>query len=107
MYFISSHLSKKFGIYSIFNIKNNRVYIGSTTRNFKKRYNEHVKLFRNYSHFNDFLKNDYNVNPNNFIFQVLECIENKENVIVIEQMYLNYFYDNQDKNKYLNSIKLF
>jgi hypothetical protein len=98
-------LNKIFGIYIIKNKINNKVYIGSTTRNFIKRWSIHKVLLRKNKHHSLRLQNSWNKHgENNFSFEVLEIIENKEIIIERENYYLN-FYKSYEKQYGYNICK--
>lgn len=81
---------EKFGIYKITNIKNSKFYIGSTTRSFKDRFNDHNRDLKNNKHKNYYLQSSYNrYGDNNFKFEIVEIIDDKNNVSEKEQHYLN------------------
>ena len=88
------------GIYKITNIKNGRVYYGSTSRFKTRAYSHKNDLLKN-RHRNTFLQNDYNkCGEEAFIFEILDVLEGEQKLrIENEQAYLNEFYDNQ-KNCY-------
>lgn len=80
--------ANKTGIYCIRNLKNNKVYIGSTKTSFMNRKNKHLRLLRKGSHYNEYLQNSWNYySEDSFTFEVLllcspdECIKNEGNLI--------------------------
>ena len=77
----------KCGIYKITNIKNKKIYIGSS-KNILLRWKNHIRELENNCHKNIFLQEEWNeYGKNNFIFEILEeCLE--EERYVIEQNYL-------------------
>lgn len=82
-------------VYAIKNTINNRIYIGSAV-NAARRYSEHKNDLINNCHINRFLQNDYNKNDNqNFVFFILEILQNKNDLISMEQKWLDIFYDKQ------------
>jgi predicted GIY-YIG superfamily endonuclease len=83
------------GIYSIKNISNDRIYIGSAA-NFYKRYNSHRSFLTHGTHINKFLQNDWNKtgDPSKFVFQI-EMLCQKENLAQEEQKFLDKVFDNQ------------
>lgn len=98
-------LNKTFGIYIIKNLLNNKMYIGSTTRNFTKRWSIHKVLLRNNKHHSPRLQNSWNKNgEKSFSFEVLEEIQDKNLVIERENYYLE-FYKSYDKNFGYNICK--
>lgn len=87
-------------IYSIENILNNRIYIGSTV-NYCCRSKDHLKNLKNKTHHNRFLQNDYvKCGTNSFVMRIVERFPNdfdKSKIFDIEQEYVDVFYDNQVK----------
>lgn len=88
------------GIYSIRNVVNNKVYIGSSV-NIKKRINRHKNDLKSNIHSNEHLLKSFNkYGIDNFIFSIIEeC--NKEDLIDREIYYIN-FYDSLDYKKGYN-----
>ena len=79
------------GIYSIKNVKNNKVYIGSSN-NIEKRIKDHFRNLKNNRHSNQYLQNAYNKYGNeSFIFEILEVFDkiNKYDLLKVESNYLN------------------
>lgn len=65
-------------IYFIKNLKNSKIYIGST-KNFKKRKNTHTRQLKNNKHHCVYLQRSYNkYGQENFIFGILEECNEKE-----------------------------
>lgn len=59
------------GIYCIVNTKNNKVYIGSTTTSFERRFLTHYwRLIKN-NHENKYLQNAWNKDSKYFVFRVM------------------------------------
>jgi len=76
----------KSGIYKILNIKNNKVYIGSTT-NFNKRKNEHLKRLRKNKHENKYLQRAFNkYKEDNIKFELIEEI-NDIGLLIERELY--------------------
>ena len=85
---------EKSGIYKIINILNGRIYIGSTV-NLKTRKATHFSLLKNGKHQNQFLQNDFNKCGNKaFVFEVITFV-NKEELLIVEQQYIDQYFDNQ------------
>ncbi len=79
---------EKRGIYQI--ESNEKRYIGSTTRSFKERWREHLKQLRDGTHENCHIQNTYSkYGEKSFKFSILEIIEERERIILIEQNYLD------------------
>ena len=80
---------RKIGVYSITNNINNKLYVGSTTTNFKHRYMQYKsgflrKLDNQPVLYRAFRKYGFE----NFTFEIL-CITDKENALTMEQFYIN------------------
>lgn len=87
------------GIYRIVNLKNGRVYIGSTHR-FKNRARSHENSLLANCHDNGFLQNDFNkCGEEHFVFEVVEVVAEKEERLKREQFFIDQHYDEQ-KNCY-------
>lgn len=95
-------MDKNIGIYRILNIKNNKMYIGSS-ENLNKRRINHFGLLKRNKHHSIHLQRAWNrtKNPKEiFKFEILEYC-NKENLLERENYYLNYYVNSQD---YINNI---
>lgn len=89
--------ANKSGIYRIINTKNGRIYIGSTRR-FKGRARSHRADLEANRHKNTYLQNDFNkCGSECFIFEVLEAISDKAEMLLREQYWIDQLYDNQKK----------
>lgn len=88
------------GIYQIKNLVNEKIYIGSTN-NFKRRKARHFSELRNNCHKNNYLQRSFNkYNEENFIFEILEYVEDRERLLEREQYWI-------DKYKpYINGYNL-
>lgn len=78
------------GIYKIKNLKNNKIYIGSSN-NIEKRINEHFRNLKNNKHPNKHLQLSYNkYGKENFTYEILETFEEIERSVLfnIEADYL-------------------
>lgn len=93
---------KNIGIYKITNLKNNKVYIGSSSR-LRQRKHEHFKYLKNNKHCNTHLQKSYNkYGKEKFIFEIIEEVlfnEDSEilkiNLLEREQYWLDkYFGEN-------------
>lgn len=84
------------GIYSIENIDNGKIYIGSAV-NFRKRWNSHSHSLCSNTHYNIYLQRAWNkYGADNFIFSIIE-IAAPESLLIREQFYLDNFKDQKDK----------
>lgn len=82
-------MRNKSGIYQIRNLINNKIYVGSAI-NLIKRKNNHFSILKNNKHRNNKLQNSYNLyGENNFIFEVIEFVENKNKIIEHEQYWID------------------
>lgn len=88
------------GVYTITNIVNGKMYIGSTTRTFSKRREEHFDSLVRGCHPSRKLQNSVNKHGvENFIFEVLdECLP--EYCESTEQFWLNMLHTSNDKYGY-------
>lgn len=79
------------GIYCILNIINSKIYVGSTV-DLKTREQTHFSHLRNKAHHNQYLQSAFNkYGENNFIFTVLEFVEDTTILIQKEQLYIQKF----------------
>jgi len=86
----------KSGIYSITNIANNKIYIGSAI-NVYYRWNIHISDLKNNKHGNKYLQYSFNkYNEQNFKFEVIELIEDIDKLLEREQYYLDIYFDKQN-----------
>lgn len=77
------------GIYQIKNIINCKIYIGSSL-NIKNRFYTHKTQLNSNKHYNKKLQRSWNkYGEENFVFEVIEYVENKSELIVREQFYLD------------------
>jgi group I intron endonuclease len=90
---------KTVGIYSITNLKNNKIYIGST-KNFERRYYYHLNDLRNNRHFNIHLQRAFNIDGEDFFIYNLveECDE--LNLVEKEEYYIEKFNSCDEKFGY-------
>lgn len=81
---------EKSGIYRITNIVNNKKYIGSAAVTIRKRLNHHIAMLDVNKHKNEYLQNSWNkYGRDNFIFEIVEIVEDKELLLEREQFYLD------------------
>ena len=79
----------KSGIYKIFNVINNKIYIGSSI-NVTRRIKQHIKKLETNNHINSYLQNSWNKHgKENFIFELLETC-NEEKLLEREQFYMDF-----------------
>lgn len=83
-------MMSKMGIYEIRNIKDSKVYIGSS-KNIDKRWSQHRNMLNNNKHHSRYLQNAWNAYGENiFRFSVLELVDSKDDLFKREQMWMNY-----------------
>ncbi len=76
-------------VYQIRNTCNNKIYIGSAT-NYPHRKRTHLSDLKNQKHHSNKLQNAWNKYGNdNFIFEILEIVTRKEDLIEREQYWLD------------------
>jgi group I intron endonuclease len=81
------------GIYKIENIKNNKIYIGSSV-NLKNREYSHFRLLNKDIHYNDYLQHSYNkYGQDNFEFEIIELCS-FDDLISKENYYINKYKSN-------------
>ena len=81
------------GIYKITNTVNGKFYFGSSV-NIEKRLNSHKSMLKRNKHENPFLQSSYNKHGvEKFSFDIVE-ITDKENLLILEQQYLDIHFDN-------------
>lgn len=89
------------GVYEIVCLKSHKRYIGGTTQTLRKRLQHHISMLRADKHKNKHLQNSYNKHGEiNFKVNILEVVKEKENVLSVEQMYL----DNSDNLFNINPL---
>ena len=89
----------KSGIYTLTNKLNGRIYIGSAKR-FKDRWQSHRYCLKTNKHSNCFLQADYNkCGPGAFLFKIVELTDDKskEERLLIEEKWIEQYYDSGDK----------
>lgn len=86
---INKKFKNKSGIYKIINLVNNKIYVGSAVNLFN-RFKLHKSDLKNNKHCNDYFQNAYNkYGKNNFIFDIIEFVENKNSLIEKEQYWID------------------
>jgi group I intron endonuclease len=64
------------GVYSITNLKTNKIYIGSTSQYFYRRWSQHINCLKTQKHKNKDLQTDFNnSSENNFKFTILKIFD--------------------------------
>jgi group I intron endonuclease len=92
---ISSDLLNKNGVYKITNIIKDRFYIGSTSQGFLKRFKQHLYILKkgkSVQRYNQWMVRDYRL-CDNFIFEVLEVVEEINKIQEREQYYLDLYFN--------------
>jgi group I intron endonuclease len=98
-----SDIGKTSGIYKIINKINGKYYLGST-KNFKNRWKRHIKALKNNTHINKHLQNAWNkYGENSFEFTIIENNINYNNLLDVEQTYLDNVNINECYNNSLNA----
>ena len=83
-------LKNKSGIYQIRNLVNNKIYVGSAS-DFYERKSQHFSLLK-YGKHNQKLQNSYNkYGKDNFVFEVIEFVEDKNKLLEYEQYWIDKF----------------
>lgn len=80
------------GVYKIVNLLNGKKYIGSAASKggIRKRWNEHISGLNNNKHHNKHLQSSWNkYGKDNFIFEILEVIEDIDSILEREQYYID------------------
>jgi len=82
-------IPKSSGIYQIRNLVNGKVYVGSAI-NLRARWQKHLSNLRYNKHPNIKLQNAFNkYGVDNLIFEIIELVPNKEQLLDREQYYIN------------------
>lgn len=104
---IDSEIKKicKSGIYRIRNLIDDKAYIGSA-KNLKSRKSTHFAALRNNRHVNIYLQRAWNkYGEKNFVFEILEYIDDLNLLTTIEQNYIDFFIS-QKKDSVYNIRKI-
>lgn len=97
-FYTDEELKNKSGIYQIRNLINDKIYIGSSN-DLPKRKREHFRVLFKNIHYNNKLQNSYNKHgKENFIFEVIEFVEDTDKLLKHEQYWIDKF--NVVKNGY-------
>ena len=91
IFYPDEELKGKSGIYQIRNLVNDKIYIGSS-ENLYIRYREHFYTLNKNIHRNGKLQKSFNKHgEQNFIFEIIEFIEDKNKLLEIEQYWIDRF----------------
>jgi group I intron endonuclease len=83
--------SKIIAIYAIKNIIDNKIYIGSTN-DLERRWRDHKSLLSRNCHHSIHLQNAWNkFSKENFVFEILEVLNDEKEILLKEQTYLDIF----------------
>jgi len=95
-----------FGVYKIINMINGKTYIGSTSISFNKRWSSHKCLLNKNKHTNVLLQKAWNkYGGKSFIFEIVEIVDDKINVLNREQHYIDEI-NIENKENYYNICKI-
>lgn len=93
-------MDKVAGVYRIKNVVNGKIYIGSSVDLMNRMYCHKSRLRRGI-HKNPHLQSAWNkYGEENFEFTVLEIVENKDDVLDVEQLYLDTYHPDYNVFKY-------
>lgn len=83
--------SDEFGVYSIRNLQNGKVYIGSTSAmGFRERLKDHLRSLRRHAHPNSHLQRAWDLyGERSFVFEILDVISDKAMIAPKEQSYID------------------
>lgn len=88
------------GIYGIFNISNNCIYVGQSS-NVHYRLRKHKEMLKRNVHFNEQMQEDWNIcGEKIFCFDVLEVIDDKKHLDEKEIFWTEYYKNNTSCNVY-------
>ena len=89
-FYADEDLKRKSGIYQIRNLANGKLYIGSASNLYRRKNHQHLYLLRKRVHYNTHLQNAFNkYGEQNFIFEVIEFVEDKNKLLELEQYWLD------------------
>jgi group I intron endonuclease len=92
---------KRCGVYKITNLKNNKVYIGSTTKTLYSRKRSHFLKLKNNIHFNTHLQLSFNKYGENFFTFEILAICKEEHTVILENFFIK-LYSSHLKDKGYN-----
>ena len=93
-------LVSKMAIYQIRNVKNNKVYVGSSV-NVKRRLRSHRSLLLKGVHHSIHLQRAFNIEGKDvFVFEILEYVNDTEELLDIEQFWIDKLDSCNDKKGY-------
>lgn len=88
------------GIYKITNLLNNKVYIGSS-KYIERRYRNHFLALIKGNHVSPHLQRAFNkYGISSFSFTILEIVENTEDLLSIEQKWIDFYQSSNDTKGY-------
>ena len=87
-------------IYKVTNNVNNKVYIGMTTLTLDERKYEHFKKFRQKSRGQAFYAALHKYGWENFSWEVIETVKNREDLVLMEEMYIDHYKSTSKCNGY-------
>ena len=90
--FLNNENIDKKGIYFIICDRYSKIYVGSTSESFRKRFTHHKTSLKNKKHKNSYLQNIFNkYGENSFKFKIVEILD--ENILDREQFYIDSIVD--------------
>ncbi len=93
----------KIGVYKIINKKNDKVYVGSTSKCFYLRFKQHFNNLKNGKHENPILQKSYDKHGlESFNFEIIETFNeiSVEELLKLESFYINEYHSNDRKFGY-------
>ena len=86
---MNQDLIKQTGVYLIRNLVNGKLYVGSASKSFKLRWQNHLKLLQNENHHSEKLQSDYDIyGKDSFEFEIaLTC--GPKNCLFYEQQLID------------------
>ena len=81
---------QKKGIYFIINTVNHKIYVGSTTNTFRRRFQDHKRKLKKGIHQNEHLQNAWNkYGEKSFVFSIVEILEDNQEIRRREKYYID------------------